>query len=484
MAPMVKWFSQRRQRVPFRFYQRTDTSELIYAYAFPCDFMNRREILTSLGAVASAGLSGCSTVDRSEGSGEPDDRASSPNTPTATLTPRPTVTETPSSSSTGPVRLTAADGEPEDGFGLSVAVSEDTALVGAVGYADDNGRNAGTVYVFERAGGEWSQRARLAPADGDDGDQFGSSVALDDDTALVVAWRDEHPNGFAAGSAYIFERAGGDWTQQAKLAPVDGEPREQFGSSATLNDGTALVGVRYDDGSAGSAYVFERSGSSWSQQAKLTADDRDSGDYFGEVVSLSGDTALVGAVQDEDPNGHSAGSAYVFDRAGGQWSQRAKLVSDSGGSGDFLGRGVALAGRTALVGSPGPGASRESQTGAVYVFEDSGGSWTQKGKLIPSNGDSEDAFGGRIATAADTALVSAVGDEDPNGTEAGSAYIFGRSSGTWSQQAKLVAPEGEPEDSFGWSLAMSEDGSTALVSAPGDRNPNGERVGSVYVFDF
>ena len=168
--------------------------------------------------------------------------------------------------------------------------------------------------------GGWSQQVKLTPDDGDPIDSFGSSVTLDGARALVGAYGDEDPNGDDAGSAYVFERTNGSWTQQAKLIPDDGDADDLFGDAVALDGGTALVGAPWDEDpngdSAGSAYVFERSNGSWAQQAKLAPDDGDAEDNFGSSVTLDGDGALVGANGDEDPNGANAGSAYVFEEGG------------------------------------------------------------------------------------------------------------------------------------------------------------------------
>jgi hypothetical protein len=176
--------------------------------------------------------------------------------------------------------------------------------------------------VFTREGGDWRQRTKLAPDDGDSNDFFGRSVAVSGDgtTVLVGADRDDDPNGDRAGSAYVFAREGGDWRQTAKLAPDDGDSTDFFGwSVAVPGDGTtALVGAPNDDDPngdrAGSMYVFAREGGDWRQTAKLAPDDGDRSDFFGFSVAVlsDGTTTLVGAPGGDDPNGIGVGSAYIF----------------------------------------------------------------------------------------------------------------------------------------------------------------------------
>src|SRR5690606_6669767 len=181
-------------------------------------------------------------------------------------------------------KLVAGDAQADDWFGWSVALDGDTALVGAP-REDDGGSNAGAAYVFVRGGGVWSQQAKLVAGDAQLGDQLGWSVAFDGDTALVGA-NGEDGAGTDAGAAYVFVRSGASWEQQAKLMAVDAETNDQFGLSVALDGDTALVGAYGESAFAGAAYVFVRSGGGWSEQCKLVAGDAQSGDQFGWSVAL------------------------------------------------------------------------------------------------------------------------------------------------------------------------------------------------------
>ncbi len=209
-------------------------------------------------------------------------------------------------------KLTASDGAISDLFGYSVSISGDTAVVGADG-DDDNGTDSGSAYVFVRSGTTWSQQAKLTASDGAEGDLFGWSVSISGDTAVVGAHYDDD-NGLNSGSAYVFVRSGTTWTEEAKLTASDGAEDDFFGRSVSVSGDTAVVGAYGDDdyGSySGSAYVFVRSGTTWSEEAKLTASDGAAHDLFGISVSISGGTAVVGAHYDDD-NAFNSGSAYVY----------------------------------------------------------------------------------------------------------------------------------------------------------------------------
>ena len=270
-------------------------------------------------------------------------------------------------------KLTAGDGSAVDHFGNSIAISGDTVVVGA--RADnDSGADSGSAYVYVRSGSIWSQQAKLTGSDGAADDFFGISVAVSGDTAVVGA-RNDDDSGADSGSAYVYVRSGSAWSQQAKLTAGDGATGDLFGLSVAVSGDTAVVGAVWDDdngGNSGSAYVFVRSGSVWSEQAKLTPSDGAAGDQFGLSVAISGDTVVTGGDGDDD-KGSSSGSAYVFVRSGSSWSEQAKLTPSDGAASDVFGRSVAISGDTAVVGAEFDD-DKGSSSGSAYVFVRSGSS--------------------------------------------------------------------------------------------------------------
>jgi hypothetical protein len=387
-------------------------------------------------------------------------------------------------------KIFAADGGEGDQFGYSVAVSGDTALIG-VRFDDDdaNGLESGSAYVFTRSGTTWSQQARLTASDGSDRDWFGVRVAIEGDTAVVPADADDSDvNGVDSGSVYVFTRSGTTWTQQAKLTASDGAAVDLFGYSVALSGDTVLIGARFDDDDgngvdSGSVYVFTRYGTSWTQQAKLTAVDGEAGDEFGYSVALSGDTAVITAnADDSDVGGVDSGSAYVFTRSGTDWSQQAKLTAADGAAGDLFGVRVALAGNTALIGARLDDDDVNGvDSGSAYVFTRSGDSWNQQAKLTAADGGAGDWFGYTVALADDTALIGAGNHDGANGVDSGSAFVFTRSGTAWTQKTTLIAADGKPGDQFGGKVAIS--GDTAVVGARlVDDVVRGVDSGSVYIF--
>ena len=221
-------------------------------------------------------------------------------------------------------KLTANDAAADDYFGHSASISGDYAVIGAY-LDDDDGGSSGSSYIFFREGGRWTQQAKLTADDAAAGDSFGNSVSISGDYA-VIGGKGNDDDGGSSGSAYIFTRDGNEWTQQAKLTANDAAERDQFGISVSISGDYAVIGAYTDDddgGSSGSAYIFTRDGNEWTQQAKLTANDAAANDNFGNFVSISGDYAVIGACLDDDDGGES-GSAYIFTRDGYDWNQQAK----------------------------------------------------------------------------------------------------------------------------------------------------------------
>jgi hypothetical protein len=381
----------------------------------------------------------------------------------------------------------ASDGAPDDYFGTSASISGDTVVVGAS--RDDSYR--GSVYVFKRNQGganSWSQVTKLTALDGVSGDRFGSSVAICGDTIVVGAPGDD---GYQ-GSAYVFRRNedGPDaWGQVAKLTASDGVAGDRFGSSVSLSGDTAVIGAYRAALTRGSAYVFERnqgSADGWGQVSKLTASDSQAGDWFGYSVSISGDTAVAGAPYDLT-NGSSTGSAYVFERnqdGANGWGRVAKIVAAGGTVGDAFGFSVSISGHTVAV-----GASYDTAgsffSGSAYVFERNQGdadSWGQVAKLVASDSSAGARLGYSVSIDGDTVIAGAPNGQN-NGSPIGAAYRFERNQGGadgWGQTVKLIASGSAEGDWFGFSVSGS--GNTMVAGAPYSDRGNGSESGSVYVF--
>ena len=396
-------------------------------------------------------------------------------------------------------KLLASDAQPDDEFGISVAVSGDTAVVGAREFHFPVGSpQPGAAYVFQRDQGgadNWGEVKKLTASDAQANDIFGLSVSISGDTAVVGAPA-EDAGGDAAGAAYVFQRdqgGAGNWGEVKKLTASDADQGDFFGGSVAVSGDTAVVGAVGEDaggGNAGAAYVFQRDqggAGNWGEVKKLTASDAGVNDQFGSSVAVSGDTAAVGARQPEGL-ADETGAAYVFQRnagGAGNWGEVKKLTASDADQSDFFGGSVAVSGDTAVVGAVGEDAGG-GNAGAAYVFQrDQGGAgnWGEVKKLTASDAQANDLFGRSVSISGDTAAVGAL-FEDAGGSKAGAAYVFQRGEGgadNWGEVEKLVASDAEFNDFFGGSVAVS--GDTAVVGAERE-DAGGSSAGAAYVFDL
>ena len=325
-------------------------------------------------------------------------------------------------------KLTASDGAGADLFGFSVAIDGSTIVVGAQGDNIGNNLTQGSAYVFNRHGGSWVETQKLIASDGAAGDQLGNSVAVSGPTIVVNALLDSVAGNTAQGSAYVFNRQGGSWIEMQKLTASDGEAGDQFGKSVAVNSSTIVVGAPFDDVGGnfnqGSAYVFNRQGGSWIETKKLTASDGAPGNQFGWSVAVSGSNIVVGAVNNNIGGNVIPSSAYVFDRRGGSWIETQKLNASDERMDDFFGWSVAVSGSTIVVGAIFNVAGIGNQ-GSAYVFNRQGGSWVETQKLIASDRAAGDRFGWSVVVSGSTIVVGAANDEVDGDIDQGSAYVFG-----------------------------------------------------------
>jgi hypothetical protein len=367
-------------------------------------------------------------------------------------------------------------------LGESVALSSDgnVALVGA----------ANSAWIFTRSGSTWTKQATLTSSGEGGGEQFGRSVALSarGNTALVGAPGDNS----GLGAVWVFTRRGSNWAQEAKLTGSGESGDGRFGTSVALSsDGkTALIGGPDDESAGpyqeriGASWVFTRSGTAWTQQGdKLIGAGEDGGGGFGSGVALSsnGNIALIGGARDNA----GLGAAWVFARSGTTWAQQGAKLTGGGevGAGRF-GQGVALSanGKSALIGGPADSRTANAGVGAAWAFARSGPGWAQVGEKLtgsapPEDNADTDGFGYSVALSAhgDTAVIG-----DPAAYDAdGAASFFSRSGTDWTQVGEANHCEGSVHPSeCGRSVALSSDGDTALIGSPEYRH----YFGRVYVF--
>ncbi len=362
-------------------------------------------------------------------------------------------------------KITASDGVAGDRFGASIALDHLTSVVGAPG----NG--AGSAYVFDSL--PFTEQSKLTPSDGLAGDSFGHSVSISGDTAVVGAPQADD-FGISSGSSYVYTRTGTVWTEQAKLLPPAGAMGDSFGWAVGISGETIVIGAPGDDSAAtngGAAYVFVRSGTVWSLQATLTAADANADDELGLAVSIDGDTVVLGAPSDSDVQ-PSGGSVYIFDRVLAVWSLDVKLTNASVGSGDGYGTAVDITDLRIVVGAP-KDDDHVPDGGVLFLYDDIAGTWTLTQTLVTTHVTVPFAeCGSSVAVDANAILGGAPRDMATQGQ----VYF-------WAAQLSfrediMWATDGAPGDQFGVAVAIAD--CWAVSGAPYE-NANGVDAGAAYV---
>ncbi|MFC1719066.1 FG-GAP repeat protein, partial [Candidatus Poribacteria bacterium] len=371
-------------------------------------------------------------------------------------------------------KVCAPDADGNDEFGYSICISGDRAIVGSWG--DDS--NRGSAYIYKHIGNDWVLEKKIVADDGTYNDQFGVSVFIDGDYAIVGAYR----NWNHRGSAYIFHRSEGgvnNWGQQAHLWSSDPDDQIDFGISVSINgsSGYAVVGARRGENNKGLVDVFYRNEggpSAWGLKTTLRPPYADTYTGFGHSVSISDEYVAVGA--------HGKQAVYTYYRGQGgpdNWGLQAELTpSDITSS---FGYSVFIDGDDLIVGAY-KDSTIEAEAGAVYFFERPGGGWydiKETSKVTASDAEAYDEFGCFVSISGDYAIIGSHYDDD--GEKSGSAYVFHRSGALWNQEAKITSGDASTDDQFGNSVCVS--GEYVVVGAPGDYgNVSKNHAGSAYVY--
>ena len=356
------------------------------------------------------------------------------------------------------VKITASDGAAGDGFGLgqkAVAAGYGRIVVGARNN-DDNGVSSGSAYIFDLDGNELT---KITASDAGSLNQFGNSVAVGSGRIVIGAWTDDDDGG-SSGSVYIFDL---DGNQLAKITASDGTANRFFGNSVSVGSGRIVVGAY--GSTNGSAYIFDLDGN---ELAKITASDGAFNDSFGYSVSVGSGRIVVGAYLDDD-NGSDSGSAYIFDLDG---NQLAKITASDAAAADFFGWSVAVGSGRIVVGAY-LDDDNGSASGSAYIFDLNGNELT---KITASDGVADDYFGYSVAVGSGRIVVGAHLDDD-NGSNSGSAYVFDLDG---NELAKITASDGASDDYFGYSVAV---GSGRIVVGAYQDDDNGADSGSAYIYE-
>lgn len=380
-------------------------------------------------------------------------------------------------------KLVAEEGVGLDRFGWSVAISGNSIVVGAIEHDTEPYQDEGAAFVFVEQDGVWRQQQRLVKSDPVADERFGWAVAIDGDT-IVVGTPISTVNGVSQGSALVFERAGATWTQRAMLDPVEPEANMGFGFSVAVSGPSIVVGAYLDSINGvieqGSVTVYQKAGDTWAVQQTLIAPDGAQNDRFGRSVALSGDLVAIGASTDTiNEQRPYQGSAYLFGRIGQGWSMRQKLIAPDGAIYDNFGHSVAIGGQRVVVGSP---SEIGSAPGAAYVFAPVGASWFLESRLQRSSNQPDEQFGFSVAATdgwvlSGTPLQRSVRSPGMQGF----AHSFSRQGSQWVQRPVLGGGLGSSHSLFGSSVALSAD--AAAVGAPFEPNATLRNDNCVVVFE-
>lgn len=341
----------------------------------------------------------------------------------------------------------------QDGFGARVAIQGDTLLVDAYGTDATPLGDVGSIYFFEYDGVNWVQMQEISASDQSNAADLGrEGLIIDGDTFIATSKTDRATLG---GSAYIFTRPpGGLWSQQAKITPPVAEAQSYFGYSATIEGDTAVIGAILEDSpmNGGAAYVYTRSGTTWTFQQKLKGNDVTADDLFGTGVAISGNTIVVGASGRDT----GRGTAYFFNYNGTAWEQHSQVTPTGLNIYAGFGEELDIDGDYAVIGAH-TKHSTFQRTGSAYVYErNATGHWNEVTELMSSDPMFNDFLANAVAIEGDTIIVGVRGDDVMSVTDAGSAFIFKRNStGYWEETDMIVSSMISMSAMFANSVAIS-----------------------------
>ncbi|MFN0242151.1 MAG: hypothetical protein ACKVWV_04595 [Planctomycetota bacterium] len=357
-------------------------------------------------------------------------------------------------------------GTGSSGFATTAAISGDTVVVGAYAKGHSGFVNAGAAYVFTRSGSTWAEQPMLTAGDAGNNEYFGYSVAIDGDTIAIGTPNANHSNASDAGAVYVFQRNSTAWVQQVKLIAGDVASNASLGWSVAIHGDTIVAGApglfTPGFGATGAVYVYVRSGNTWTQQAKLLS----IATRMGWTVSLWGDTVVAGAPEDTISIFHE-GSARVFVRNGTTWSQQARLKAADDDADAAFGLSVSVHEDTVAIGAPGD----NQGTGAVYLFRRFGQDWLKQTKLLPNDATFSKAFGLETSLRGCRLFAGAYGWTVNGFNNAGAFYGFVCEGNAWVQRAKVFA--GDPFSGAYFGRVLAQSGDRVVVTALDGTNVQG-----------
>jgi len=384
------------------------------------------------------------------------------------------------------IDVLANDSDP-NGNSLTVINSSDPAngmtsinADNTVRYIPDLGFTGSDNFTYSISDGTDESEVKLTASDAEIEDRFSVSLDVNADVMAIAASTADAGTTYQSGVVYVFRKNGTSWLEEAMLSASVPDSNAQLGKDVAV-DGNLIVAGAYKDSEAaskaGAAYVFRWNGVSWVEEAKLMASDAAPDDQFGRFVGISGNTIVVGAWLDDD-GGVDSGSAYVFRWNGANWIEEAKLTASDASAGDAFARNVEISGNVIVAGAAVESNMNGTKAGSAYVFRYNGSAWVEEQKLTASDGANNDWFGRNVDIDNNLIVVGAMKDDD-NGSASGSAYVFEWDGSSWTETNKLIADDGAPGDRFGTHVAVS---GNLIVAGSAEDDDLGLRAGSAYVF--
>ena len=391
-------------------------------------------------------------------------------------------------------------------FGNTVAIDQDWAVVGAPqeGEGANGGQllnKAGAVYIYKFDGYEWRQQAKIVASDRKAGDEFGYSVAINNDYILVGAPHTDH-GGFSQGSAYLFKRnTSGSWAEFKKIELNASKEYDLFGYSVAINGDHLMIGAPQHDYNAngtgfaqdaGAIYAYKKNliaggGHNWTLVEKYVPSNRTAGDNFGNALALSGNTCVIGAYK----KNYQIGTAYIFEYQNQQWTESTALTGSHPYLGDWFGQSVAISGNEVLIGAPRQnydqnGSDYKANAGAAFYYKKNGSSWPLVQKIVASNRTAGDFFGQAVSIDGDYALITAHIRTINGKRDQGMAYAFQEQNNTLTEYKTITAVDGRSYDNFGWAASINKS-NIVIAARSNDYDENGQNMlsnsGAVYFYE-
>ncbi len=361
-------------------------------------------------------------------------------------------------------------------YGTSVAIFDDYAVVGA----SRENIASGNAYVYHKDGsGNWAYTQTFSAPDPNEGAEFGGGAKINDTQLVIAAGRADVNGTIRAGALYVYELNGSNWDYSTKLIADDFSVDAKMGMNPTslaLDNDIIVAGAPGENGWVGSVYVFQKTAGEWSQVQKLLNPVPQANESFGIGVALSGDYLIVGSNEEDG----TKGAVHIFKKDNnGSWAHLQKIVADDATPQAYFGTSVSMDNGIIAVGAYG----ENGGTGATYIFEDDGsGNWSQTVKLTASAPSTEAMYGWNCKIQGNFLAVAA---PHAYGLEPGEVYFYKKEAGVWNELQKVESLDLAPEDFYGWNIEMH--GDQMIVGAPWeDEDPTGgdtvDRAGSAYIF--